>query len=146
MRNNEHIIKVPIEGKAYHKYYFLFYTFILSLFIFHFVSCSSQQHSNKKIFHYNETTGIASLDPAFAKNQSTMWVAHQLYNTLIEVDETMQMKPSLAKNWQIAEDNLSIIFNLRTDVFFTDDPAFTNGKGRRLNAIDVVYSLSLIHI
>ena len=33
-------------------------------------------------------TGIASLDPAFAKNQSIMWAVHQLYNTLVEVDQT----------------------------------------------------------
>ena len=38
------------------------------------------------IFHYNESTGIASLDPAFAKNQSIMWAIHQLYNTLVEID------------------------------------------------------------
>ena len=39
--------------------------------------------AGKKVFYYNESDGIATLDPAFAKNKSIMWVAHQLYNTLV---------------------------------------------------------------
>ena len=90
------------------------------------ISCSVHQHPDKKIFHYNEQTGIASLDPAFAKNQSIMWAIHQLYNTLIEVDEHMQLKPSLAKAWELSPDNLLFTFHLRTDVYFHDDTAFEN--------------------
>jgi peptide/nickel transport system substrate-binding protein len=72
----------------------------------------------KKYFITMNKPAIASLDPAFAKNQSIMWAVHQLYNTLVEVDENMQLKPSLAKNWEISADNLSLIFHLRTDIFF----------------------------
>ena len=108
------------------------------------ISCKSHQHPDKKIFHYNEPTGIASLDPAFAKNQSVMWAIHQLYNTLIEVDDQLQLKPSLAKSWDISSDNKLLTFYLRTDVYFTDDAAFTNGKGRPLTAIDVAYSFNRI--
>ena len=115
------------------------YLLLLVLFI---SSCRDHSHPEKQIFRYNEQTGIASLDPAFAKNQSIMWAIHQLYNTLIEVDEHMRLKPSLAKSWEISADNLRFTFHLRTDVFFHDDPAFTNGKGRRLVATDVVYSFN----
>jgi oligopeptide transport system substrate-binding protein len=73
-----------------------------------------------------------------------MWAVHQLYNTLVEVDENMQLKPSLAKSWEISSDNLVLIFHLRTDVFFHDDDAFENRKGRRLTAKDVVYSFNRI--
>ena len=73
-----------------------------------------------------------------------MWAVHQLYNTLVEVDENMQLKPSLAKNWEISADNLSLIFHLRTDIFFHDDAAFENNKGRQLTADDVVYSFKRI--
>lgn len=122
------------------KYYPLF---ILSLSIL-FLSCGNHQHPDKKIFHYNEQTGIASLDPAFAKNQSIMWAIHQLYNTLIEVDENMQLKPSLAKSWELSSDNLQFTFHLRTDVYFHDDAAFANSKGRLLTAADVAYSFRRI--
>ena len=106
--------------------------------------CKDHVHPEKKIFRYNEITGIASLDPAFAKNQSIMWAIHQLYNTLVEVDDSMHLKPSLAKAWQFSADNKEITFHLRNDVFFHDDAAFPNGKGRRMVAADVLYSFSRI--
>lgn len=117
--------------------------FIITLSIIA-AGCSSHRHTDKKIFHYNEQTGIASLDPAFAKNQSIMWAIHQLYNTLLEVDDSMHLKPSLAKSWSIAGNNLTITFHLRNDVYFHDDAAFANGIGRVLTAKDVVYSFTRI--
>lgn len=118
--------------------------YLLLFFYCCIIGCTSHRHTDKKIFHYNEQTGIASLDPAFAKNQSVMWAVHQLYNTLVEVDDSMQLKPSLAKTWDIAADNLVFTFHLRTDVFFHDDDAFVNKKGRLLTANDVVYSFKRI--
>lgn len=121
--------------------FFLIFTFYFSLSL---SSCSSHQHPDKKIFHYNEQTGIASLDPAYAKNQSIMWAIHQLYNTLTEVNDEMQVGPSLAKSWETSADNLSITFHLRDDVYFHDDACFSSGKGRKMTATDVVYSLQRI--
>ncbi len=107
-------------------------------------SCSNHQHTDKSIFHYNESSGLASLDPAFAKNKQVMWAVHQLYNTLIEIDSNMQMAPSLAKRWTISPNNLGFTFYLRTDVAFVDDDCFANGKGRKLTAHDVEYSFKRI--
>ena len=118
-------------------------SFIILSIIF-FTSCKSHKHPDKKIFHYNEQTGIASLDPAFAKNQSVMWAIHQLYNTLVEVDADNHLKSSLAKSWEVAADNLTFIFHLRTDVYFHDDAVFADGKGRRLTAQDIEYSFKRI--
>ncbi len=73
-----------------------------------------------------------------------MWAVHQLYNTLIEIDSNMQMAPSLASRWDISADNLTFTFHLRSDVYFTDDNCFANGKGRQLTAKDVVYSFQRI--
>ncbi len=98
----------------------------------------------KNIFHYNEQSGIATLDPAFAKSQSIMWAVHQLYNTLVQTDDNLNMIPSLAKSWEVSTDNLRFIFHLRNDVFFQDNDAFPNGKGRKMTADDVVYSFTRI--
>jgi oligopeptide transport system substrate-binding protein len=113
-------------------------------FLIILLSCNTHEQIDKKIFHYNEVSGIASLDPAFAKNQSIMWGIHQLYNTLIEVDRNMQLKPSLAKTWEFSTDNKTIVFHLRNDVFFHDDACFENAKGRAFTAKDVAYSFARI--
>lgn len=108
------------------------------------MACYNNKNSEANIFHYNEFNGITSLDPAFAKSQSTMWAAHQLYNTLVEIDDSLHIIPSVAKGWDISEDKTIYTFHLRNDVFFHDDPAFTNSKGRKLVAADVVYSFNRI--
>lgn len=104
------------------------------------MGCYNKAKIGKKIFHYNQFSGIASLDPAFAKNQSTMWAAHHLFNTLVEPDDSLHMVPSLAKSWELSDDRRTWTFHLRNDVFFHDDAAFINGKGRKLTAGDVAYS------
>jgi len=107
-------------------------------------SCKEHFNDKKKVFTYNESTGIATLDPAFAKNQSIMWAVHQLYNTLVEIDSNLNIIPSLAKSWEISEDRKVYIFHLRDSVFFHDHRLFKNGKGRKLVADDVVFSLNRI--
>jgi len=106
--------------------------------------CQHGKQEQSQIFHYNEQTGIASLDPAFAKNQSIMWTAHQLFNTLVEVDDSLHITHSLAKTWDISNDRLQYTFHLRNDVFFHDDAAFPEGRGRKMVAADIVYSLERI--
>ncbi|HEX8278598.1 MAG TPA: hypothetical protein VF540_07875, partial [Segetibacter sp.] len=56
-------------------------------------SCASKSSGKKQIFSYNQSEGIATLDPAFAKNQSTIWAAHQLYNSLVETDSNLNIVP-----------------------------------------------------
>jgi oligopeptide transport system substrate-binding protein len=118
-----------------------FFIFIL-MTGFSFTACHSRSTDNKKTFRYNEPTGIASLDPAFAKNQSIIWPVHQIYNTLVQTDAKLNIVPSLAKSWDISADKKIYRFHLRTDVFFHNDEVFQGGMGRRLIASDIVYSLS----
>ena len=118
------------------------FLFLATVFIF--TSCHVRSAGNKKTFRYNEPTGIATLDPAFAKNQSIIWPVHQLYNTLVQTDSSLNIVPSLAVSWEISSDNLTYRFHLRTDVFFHDNDAFPAGKGRKMVAADVIYSLSRI--
>lgn len=121
----------------------LFFIFSISFLELNLTSCHHSKNNNN-IFHYNEATGIPTLDPAFAKNQSIMWAVHQIYNTLVEVDSNLNIKPSLAKSWDVSEDNLTFTFHLRTDVQFQNSPVFFNNIGRKLNAGDVAYSLRRI--
>jgi oligopeptide transport system substrate-binding protein len=109
------------------------------------ISCHNPAaNTNKKVFIYNERDGIATLDPAGAKNRSIQWVIHQLYNTLVETDDSLHFVPGLAKSWEVSVDRKVWIFHLRPDIYFHDDPAFPNGKGRKLVAADIVYSFNRI--
>lgn len=101
---------------------------------------SSSGGGSKKVFYYNESDGIATLDPVFAKNRSTIWPDHQLYNTLVETDSQLNIVPALARSWETSPDKKTWTFHLRTDVFFHDNEVFPDGKGRRMVAADVVYS------
>ena len=122
------------------KYCHLFFKYLVCIPVAGILASCSSHNQNKNIFHYNESSGIPTLDPAFAKSQSVMWVVHQLYNTLVEVDENLKIVPSLARSWDISADNLIFTFHLRNDVFFQDNDAFVNGKGRKMTAKDVEYS------
>ena len=108
------------------------------------VACYNKKTGSGSIFHYNESNGIASLDPAFAKSQSVMWPSHQLFNTLVEIDDSLHIVPSLAKSWDISADRTVFTFHLRDDVFFHDNAAFPGNKGRKLTAKDVEYSFTRI--
>ena len=81
--------------------------------------CGSKTSNNQQVFTYNQVEGLPTLDPAFTKNQATMWVAHQLFNTLVEVDSNLSIVPSLATRWQISKDRLTYTFYLRSNVFFS---------------------------
>ena len=119
--------------------------FLELLFFFaSIISCTQKTVSNKKIFRYNEQTGIQSLDPAFAKNQSNMWAVHQIYNTLVEVDSNLQIKPSIASKWQISADRKTILFYIKPNIYFHQNDAFGANKKRLLTAHDVAYSLHRI--
>ena len=110
-----------------------------------FQACeSAPQQDSKKVFRYNQQNPITSLDPAFAKNQANMWGIDHLFNGLVYLDDSLNIIPCLAKSWTISADGLQYTFNLNKNVYFHDNPCFTNGKGRKMVASDVVYSLNRI--
>ena len=102
--------------------------------IFLIVSCNESKQNNRKVFHVNVSAGLTSLDPAFSKDQSTMWADNQIFNGLVQIDEQLNVKPCIAKSWKISTDGLQYEFNLRNDVYFHDDANFKDGKGRKVVA------------
>ena len=72
-------------------------------------SCSSPEINNRDhlVFRYNEHANITSLDPAFAKDQRNIWPAHQMYNTLVNLDSNLYIAEDLAHSWTIYEVSLT---------------------------------------
>lgn len=118
--------------------YFLFFLFLL------LTACKSGRFENdgRTVFRYNESAGITSLDPAFARDQANIWAVNQLFNGLVQLDDNLKVKPCIAKSWEISPDGLNYTFHLRNDVFFTTDEVFEENKRRKVIARDFVYSLN----
>ena len=109
------------------------------------VSCKTKfDHPDKQIFHYNESSGILSLDPAFASGQAAIWPCNQLYNGLVDMDSALQVVPAIAKSWTISDDGKIYTFILRNDVQFHNTDFFPFAKPRYVTAEDFVYSLGRI--
>jgi oligopeptide transport system substrate-binding protein len=118
----------------------------LLLFLFFLISCSGfkEDVEGLTVFRYNESSGITSLDPLYARSQANIWATSQIFNSLVQLDEKLQVVPAIAHKWNISDDGLVYTFYLRDDVFFHDDAVFENGAGRRVVAQDFVYSFSRI--
>jgi oligopeptide transport system substrate-binding protein len=99
---------------------------------------------SKKIFRYNQSSGVSSLDPAFARDQANIWAVHQIYNGLVQFDEQLNIVPCIAKRWHISDDGLTYTFHIRDDVYFHPHELFNKKEGRKVVAADIVYSLSRI--
>ncbi|MEY2937928.1 MAG: hypothetical protein RL062_517, partial [Bacteroidota bacterium] len=37
------------------------------------------------VFHYNEDESVTTLDPAFVKSQSEIWIVSQIFNGLVDL-------------------------------------------------------------
>lgn len=67
--------------------------------------------------------------------------APTLYNRLLDFEPgTTKLVPSLAKSWEISDDNRSYTFELREDVAFHSTSYFT--PTRNMNADDVLFSFN----
>src|ERR1700722_14161765 len=98
------------------KFRFLFFVFLPAIILSSCNGCNPIHEEKHNFFRYNQSSGIASLDPAFSKDQSGIWVCNQLYNSLVQLDNQLNIKPCIAKNWEISEDGLVYTFHLRTNV------------------------------
>ncbi|WP_426492794.1 ABC transporter substrate-binding protein [Hymenobacter sp. 102] len=105
-------------------------------------ACAEQEPATdaRRVFRYNQPESLTSLDPAFARNQANTWAVTQLYNGLVELDDSLKPGPSVARRYDISPDGRRYTFTLRPDVRFHDSEVFPRGKGRRVTAQDFVYS------
>ena len=94
--------------------------------VFLTAGCGQRQsdEENLAIFKYNESAGILTLDPIYAKDLPHIWACNQVFNSLVAFDDQMNLVPMVAKSWDISEDGLVYTFHLRDDVRFHEDTCF----------------------
>ena len=95
--------------------------------------CGQRQDDDEglAIFKYNESAGILTLDPIYAKDLPHIWACNQLFNSLVAFDDQMNLVPMVAKSWDISEDGKTYTFHLRNDVQFHEDECFNQGSAFR---------------
>ncbi|SEB59269.1 peptide/nickel transport system substrate-binding protein [Paramicrobacterium humi] len=76
------------------------------------------------------------LDPHKTTSYFSFQVLENVFDTLVEPDENLEMQPALAESWDLSDDQLTWTFHLRDGVTFHDGSDFT--------ADDVVYSYDRI--
>ena len=125
------------------KKHFLLIIFTLILLLFFLSQCTRVKEKKiGQVFRYNEFANITSLDPAFARNLSNIWATTQLFNGLVQLDDSLNVTPDIAKEWSVSSDGLNYKFSLRDNVFFHQSIAFGDLRTRKVVATDFVYSLN----
>jgi peptide/nickel transport system substrate-binding protein/oligopeptide transport system substrate-binding protein len=76
----------------------------------------------------------ATLDPARIRDMYGISVAQQLFDGLVQFDQSLAVAPALAEFWKSSRDGLTWTFSLRKRVRFH--------HGREVTATDVVYSFT----
>lgn len=100
------------------------------------VSCSQAQRVDLGQGSGNLIAAIAGepdqLDPQKTSAYFSFEVLENVFDTLVEPDANLEMRPALAQSWSVSSDQLTWTFQLRRGVTFQDGAPFT--------ADDVVYS------
>jgi peptide/nickel transport system substrate-binding protein len=100
------------------------------------VSCAQAQRVDLGQGSGNLIAAIAGepdqLDPQKTSAYFSFEVLENVFDTLVEPDANLEMRPALAKAWSVSPDQLTWTFHLRNGVTFQDGSPFT--------ADDVVYS------
>jgi oligopeptide transport system substrate-binding protein len=92
------------------------------------------------IFRMNESEYIKNLFPPSITDVYSYRVASQVYEGLFRFnDQDLTVVNGLAKSYTLDSTATVYTIKLRDSVYFHDDPAFPNGKGRKLRASDVAY-------
>jgi oligopeptide transport system substrate-binding protein len=86
--------------------------------------------------------GLTSMDPAFSRNQNAIWAVNQIFNGLVQIDDSLITRPCIAKSWEADTAGTTYTFHLRNDVYFHDDAHFAGGKGRKVIAQILFIALS----
>ncbi len=97
------------------------------------------------IFRYNQTGGLTSLDPAYARIRANIWACTQIYSGLVRYSgKNLSLKYELADKHELSADGKVYTFTLKKGIFFHDNACFPNGKGREMKAKDFVFAFNRI--
>ena len=85
------------------------------------------------VFPEDSVADIKTFDPGLSTDLPSIQAIDMIYTGLVQLDDTMAVRPQLASSWNLAPDGLTWTFNLRPNLKFSD--------GTPLTSADVAYSI-----
>src|SRR5437764_5846245 len=76
---------------------------------------------------------IATFDPGQATDQNSIQAVHMIFTGLVELDDSLKVRPQLASSWTTSPDGLTWTFTLKPNLKFSDNTPLTSK--------DVIYSI-----
>lgn len=122
-----------------------FMSYFSALCLVLLVGCTKKRDLSIKELQLSVPQKVKGMDPIYANDRYSSNEIARVYEGLLEyhyLKRPYTLVPNLAAEMPIvSKDGLTYTFKIRPGVFFHDDPAFPNGKGRELVAEDFVYSI-----
>lgn len=87
---------------------------------------------SEKVFRYPLVTSPTTLDPGMVQDGDTIDLIQQVFEGLVAWGEDNQVRPNLAKKWEVLDGGRTYLFHLKKGVKFHN--------GRELTADDVKFS------
>jgi peptide/nickel transport system substrate-binding protein len=92
-------------------------------------ACSNSSHTDPSSLTFLIESSPTNLDPRFATDSQSQRIDGLLFSGLLERDNQMNLRPSLAESWAIP-DPLTYVFHLRRGVRFHDGRTVTSADVR----------------
>src|SRR5690606_37856952 len=71
-----------------------------------------------------------------------IWACNHIFNGLLQLDDSLNIQPDIAKSWTISPDAKTYTFTLRNDIYFQKHILFGKDSTRTVTASDFEYSLN----
>lgn len=117
---------------------------LICLILLVLLACERESDPHYSVYRHALDGVPGSLDPAHAANIYASTLVVNVFDTLYRyryLARPYELAPNLAEDFpQVSEDGLVFTIRLR-EARFADDPAFAGGRGRRVTADDVVFSI-----
>lgn len=91
------------------------------------------------VLKVNESEEVLGLFPLQITHVAAQRIGAQIFEGLVRFDlNDLTIQPALAESWEVDPTGTVYTFKLRDDVRFHDDPCFPDGRGREVQADDVL--------
>ncbi|MBL6990764.1 MAG: ABC transporter substrate-binding protein [Bacteriovoracaceae bacterium] len=114
-------------------------------FILGIGGCTKKVDVKERVLNLAVGSKIKGMDPIYANDRYSSNEVGRVYEGLLEyhyLKRPYTLVPNLAEAMPaVSADGLTYTFKVKKGVYFHDDKAFTDGKGRELVAEDFVYSI-----